>query len=83
MNSIRRYAKTTRAWDALARPDILGREAHTLLLMANGRRSEEELGRLLGEDVSSLLEWLHQQGYLQCTQPARTVETDDDIVAGA
>ncbi|MGV3728553.1 hypothetical protein [Hydrogenophaga sp.] len=83
MNSIRRYAKTTRAWDALARPDLLGREAHTLLLMANGRRSEEELGRLLGEDVSGLLEWLHQQGYLQCTQPAHTVETDDDIVAGA
>ena len=43
MHTIRRYAKTPRAWEALARPDVVGRQAHTLMLMANGRRSEQEL----------------------------------------
>jgi hypothetical protein len=82
METIRRYAKTTRAWDALARPDLVGRQAHTLLLMANGRRSEQELGLLLGSDVRGLLQRLQQQGYLQCPALAMAPEPDDDTVAG-
>lgn len=83
MPSIQRYAKTPRAWEALARPDVVGRQAHTLLLMANGRRSEQELALLLGVDVSELLHRLQQQGYLQCTAPASSAEADDDALAGA
>lgn len=62
---IRRYAKTPQAWEALARPDLMGRQAHTLLLMANGRRSERELSLLLGEDVSALARRLRRDGMLQ------------------
>ncbi|MCU0925075.1 MAG: hypothetical protein MUF44_03245 [Hydrogenophaga sp.] len=60
-----RIAKTTKAWDALSRPDLVGRRAHSLLLMANGRRSERELSVLLGGDVRELTDGLLQQGYLQ------------------
>lgn len=60
-----RIAKTPKAWEALSRPDLVGRRAHSLLLMANGRRSEHELSALLGGDVSDLAEGLLQQGYLQ------------------
>jgi hypothetical protein len=60
-----RIAKTPKAWEALSRPDLVGRRAHSLLLMANGRRSERELSALLGSDVSDLAEGLFQQGYLQ------------------
>ena len=81
MNDTRRYAKTPRAWEALARPDVVGRQAHTLLLMANGRRSEKELALLLGTDVKELLQSLHQRGYLQCTASA-TASEDDDALAG-
>ena len=42
-----RIAKTPKAWEALSRPDLIGRRAHSLLLMANGRRSERELSALL------------------------------------
>ena len=83
MHTIRRYAKTPRAWEALARPDVVGRQAHTLMLMANGRRSEQELALLLGDDVSDLLRRLQQQGYLQCAAPAPGAEADDDALAGA
>jgi hypothetical protein len=60
-----RIAKTHKAWEALSRPDLVGRRAHSLLLMANGRRSERELSALLGGDVSDLADGLFQQGYLQ------------------
>lgn len=60
-----RYAKTAQAWEALARPDLVGRQAHTLLLMANGRRHVQELSLLLGEDVSGLAHHLQQCGLLQ------------------
>lgn len=83
MPSIQRFAKTPRAWEALARPDVVGRQAHTLLLMANGRRSEQELALLLGDDVSELLHRLQRQGYLQCMAPATGTEADDDALAGA
>ncbi|MGS5086692.1 hypothetical protein ACVC7V_09280 [Hydrogenophaga sp. A37] len=65
MVSIERFAKTPKAWDALARPGQIGRQAHSLLLMANGRRSERELSMLLGNDVSELAHGLQQEGYLQ------------------
>lgn len=65
MRAQERITKTSKAWDALSRPDLIGRRAHSLLLMANGRRSERELSALLGSDVSELTEGLLQQGYLQ------------------
>ncbi len=72
------YTKTPRAWEALARPDGLDRRAHTLLLMANGRRSLRELSRLLGEDVRDLARRLAAQGYLQDVQVPVLAETDDE-----
>ncbi len=82
--TIRRYAKTPEAWEALARPDIVGRRAHTLLLMANGRRSELELSRLLGEDISALAECLQQRGLLQdSTWASSAATTEEDALAGA
>ena len=80
MSIIRRYAKTPRAWEALARPDVVGRQAHTLLLMANGRRSEMELSMLLGTDVAELAHQLQRSGYLQVQAPAPMA--DDDAMAG-
>lgn len=65
MNAPQRIAKTPKAWEALSRPDLVGRRAHSLMLLANGRRSERELSALLGSDVSDLAEGLLQQGYLQ------------------
>ena len=65
MPTVQRYAKTPKAWDALPRPALLGRQAHTLLLMANGRRSLRELSLLMGENVESLAQDLSQAGYLQ------------------
>jgi len=65
MNAPQRMAKTPKAWEALSRPDLVGRRAHNLLLMANGRRSERELSALLGDDVGELTHGLLQQGYLQ------------------
>lgn len=83
MGSIRRYAKTPLAWDALSRPDAVGRQAHTLLLMANGRRSEQELSLLLGTDVSELAYGLMEKGYLQKTAAMFQPETDDDTQVSA
>lgn len=83
MSSIQRYAKTPRAWEALARPNVVGRQAHTLLLMANGRRSEMELSLLLGGDVSDLLQNLQQQGYLQFNASAMAAGSDDDTAVEA
>jgi len=72
------YTKTPRAWEALARPDGLDRRAHTLLLMANGRRSLRELSRLLGDDVRDLAHRLAAQGYLQDTKLPALAEADDE-----
>ncbi len=83
MVSIRRYAKTAMAWEALSRPDAVGREAHTLLLMANGRRSEQELSLLLGSDVSELAYGLMEKGYLQKTGALFQPEADDDVQISA
>lgn len=77
MANIERIAKTPKAWEALSRPDLVGRQAHTLLLMANGRRSEKELSLLLGNDVAELAFGLRQQGYLQTTAIVTPVEEDD------
>jgi hypothetical protein len=65
MNAPQRIAKTPKAWEALSRPDLVGRRAHSLMLLANGRRSERELSVLLGDDVSDLARGLLRQGYLQ------------------
>lgn len=73
------YSKTPRAWEALARPDGLDRRAHTLLLMANGRRSLRELSRLLGEDVQDLAHRLAERGYLQDIQVPVLAEADDEV----
>lgn len=76
MATIERIAKTPKAWEALSRPDLIGRQAHTLLLMANGRRGEKELALLLGGNVSELALSLRQQGYLQTA--AIVVPCDED-----
>ncbi|MBN9371388.1 hypothetical protein JNX00_10245 [Hydrogenophaga sp. YM1] len=72
------YTKTPRAWEALARPDGLDRRAHTLLLMANGRRSLRELSRLLDEDVHELARRLTAQGYLLDNQAPALADADDE-----
>jgi hypothetical protein len=61
------YTKTPQAWSTLPHPDVLGREAHTVILMANGRRSLRELSMLIGSDVSELAFNLCKAGYLQPT----------------
>lgn len=76
MATLERIAKTPKAWEALALPDLVGRRAHALLLMANGRRSERELAELLGEDIEDLAHHLRQQGYLQTT--AMVIQAEDD-----
>lgn len=76
MATIQRIAKTPKAWEALARPDLIGRRAHTLLLMANGRRSERELAQLLGEDIGELAHGLSTEGYLQTT--SLQIQAEDD-----
>jgi hypothetical protein len=79
MSTPQRYAKTPQAWEALARPDLVGRRAHTLLLMANGRRSLGELSLLLGEDVTDLALQLQQRGLLlSAANLASTPEVDDE-----
>lgn len=80
-DNIRRYAKTPRAWQAIAGRDFVGRETHALLLMANGKRTDQEIALLLGGDVKPLLLDLEQRGYLQ--HAAIVVpETDDDALEG-
>ncbi|MDP2404823.1 MAG: hypothetical protein U1D36_09005 [Hydrogenophaga sp.] len=76
MISIERFAKTPKAWEALALPGRIGRQARSLLLLANGRRSEKELSILLGDDVSELARGLMQQGYLQPVPLAVFGDTD-------
>ncbi len=72
------YTRTPQAWQALAHPDSIDRRAHTLLLLANGRRSLRELSRLLDEDVSEPADRLAAQGYLQDTRAVVLTEPDDE-----
>lgn len=81
-DNLRRYAKTPRAWQAIARRDFVGHETHALLLMANGKRSDQEIARLLGIDATSKLQDLEQQGYLQYAAIV-VPETDDDALEDA
>ncbi|MGE0098344.1 MAG: hypothetical protein AB7S86_08335 [Hydrogenophaga sp.] len=82
MSHVRRFAKTPRAWEALARPDLVGRQVHTLLLMANGRRSLQELSLLLGEDVGELALDLQHRGLLQDTSAVSSALDADEEEAG-
>lgn len=79
MNSIQRFSKTPKAWEALMQPARVGRRAHALLLMANGRRSAKELSALLGDDVWELALGLHQQGYLQPVDIAALSDGDSEL----
>lgn len=74
------YNRTPSAWQALARPDGLGldRRAHTLLLLANGRRTLRELSRLLDEDASEPAHRLAALGYLQDTRAAAVAEPEHE-----
>jgi hypothetical protein len=72
------YTRTPQAWQALARPDAMDRRAHTLLLLANGRRTLRELSRLLDEDVSGTAVRLAAQGYLQDTRAVALTEPDEE-----
>lgn len=72
-------AKTPKAWDALSRPDVLGRQKHSLLLMANGRRGVRELSLLLGEDISHLAGQMLKMGYLQRSGQAIVVDVDEEL----
>lgn len=76
MATVERIAKTPKAWEALSQPGLIGRRAHTLLLMANGRRSDRELADLLGEDIDELAHGLREQGYLQNT--SLLIQAEDD-----
>ncbi|MBX3609813.1 MAG: hypothetical protein KF871_07930 [Hydrogenophaga sp.] len=73
------YTRTSQAWQNLAKPDALDRKAHTLLLLANGRRTLRELSRLLDEDISELAARLADLGYLQDTQALALTEPEDDL----
>lgn len=72
------YNRTPQGWQALARPDHLGRRAHTLLLLANGRRTLRELSRLLDEDVSEPAQRLAAQGLLQDASAVLLAEPEDE-----
>lgn len=62
------YNKTPKAWAVLAQPALLGRLAHTLVLMANGRRSLRELSLLTGGEVAEVASELCKEGYLELQQ---------------
>lgn len=68
-------AKTGRAWDMLPYPQLMGRQAHTLMLLANGRRSIKELSLLVGDDVTPIAHELVSEGYLQ-VQPIELPSAD-------
>lgn len=69
-----RLCKTAKAWALLARPAPIKRSVRAVLLLANGRRSEQELSMLLGADVSDLVHDLWMEG---CLQPAAQDPLDD------
>lgn len=66
------YNKTPKAWEALAQPALLGRMAHTLVLMANGRRSVRELSLLVGSNIAEVAHRLCQAGYLEAQESCAT-----------
>lgn len=68
-------AKTRRAWDVLPYPQLVGRRAHTLMLLANGRRSLRELSLLVGDDVTPIAHELLSEGLLQ-VQPIEVPAAD-------
>jgi hypothetical protein len=78
MSTPQRFCKTAKAWTMLAEPTSISRSVHALLLLANGRRSEQEISLLLGADVSRLAHGLLVQGYLQ---PAAPLLDDDEADA--
>lgn len=57
--------RTAKAWHMLPHPQTLGRKAHALLLLANGRRGVRELSVLVGTNVAPLVRQLIEQGLLQ------------------
>ncbi len=77
MHAQERIAKTPKAWAALSMPDLVGRRAHSLLLMANGRRSARELTALLGRDTVELADTLLKLGYLQPVKPMAFGDLDN------
>jgi hypothetical protein len=79
MNTHRRFRKTDKAWDMLVQPARIGRCAYSLLLLANGRRSEQELSLLLGTDVSDLARHLQADGYLQPVDSILSDEAETDF----
>lgn len=83
MQTIMRCAKTVKAWEALARPDLVGKPVHSLLLMVNGRRSDRELSLLLGDDVTGLMHSLLRQGYLQQTMLPVNGDPDESASTSA
>jgi hypothetical protein len=70
------YNKTPKAWASLAQPALMGRLAHTVVLMANGRRSLRELSLLTGTDVTEQAYLLPQAGYLEVQDPPRAQPAD-------
>lgn len=68
-------AKTGRAWEMLPYPELLGRRAHTLMLLANGRRSLRELSLLVGDDVMPMAHELVNEGLLH-EQPIEVPAAD-------
>lgn len=78
MSTPQRFCKTAKAWDMLMQPARIGRCAHSLLLLANGQRSEQELSLLLGTDVSGLARDLQAEGYLQPVEPSLLADTEAD-----
>lgn len=77
MHHIHRPAKTPKAWSALSRPDLLDRQAHALMLLANGRRGMRELSMLLGGDVAQLASELMENGYLDGSAAIPETDTDE------
>jgi hypothetical protein len=59
-------------------PARMDRQAHTLLLLANGRRTLRELSRLLDEDVSEAARQLAAQGYLQDVRAVNAPEAEPE-----
>jgi len=60
-----RLCKTAKAWTKLAQHTSITRSVRAVLLLANGKRSEQELSMLLGANVSDLVQDLWMEGYLQ------------------
>lgn len=70
------YNKTPKAWATLPNPASIGRLAHTLVLMANGRRSLRELSLLTGTDITEQAYLLCKAGYLEVQEAPRSQAAD-------